>query len=135
MELSGVSLRSASGLLLIHLGAGGALLSIFWDVVYRGRALDLGAVGPFKLAGTGAGLVIMILGLWLRFVEPKRSLEAPGGAPDEGVPEAIPVVEATPVEEQGAPDSEATREGRAREGRPPEPSAPGKTDERSRGST
>ncbi|MGQ9583298.1 MAG: hypothetical protein ACUVV6_07285 [Thermoplasmatota archaeon] len=137
-------LRRAAGLLLIHAGAGGAALSLLWDVIYRHRALDLGAVGPFKMAGVAAGLVIFLAGVWLRFgparaatargapppgrpagkrrapaapreaapplPEPEGEALAPAGPqvlepvpPPEAleVPEAIPIVDAQPVEEGG----------------------------------
>lgn len=78
-------LRRAAGLLLIHAGAGGAALSLLWDVIYRHRALDLGAVGPFKMAGVAAGLVIFLAGIWLRF-GPARAATARGALTPPGRP-------------------------------------------------
>ncbi len=59
--------RRALGALLIHIGAGGAAVSLLWDVLYRGRTLSLGGIGPLKMAGVAAGLLILIVGFWLRF--------------------------------------------------------------------
>ncbi|MEM3043786.1 MAG: hypothetical protein QXD84_09650 [Thermoplasmata archaeon] len=90
--------RRITGDFFIHIGAGGALLSFFWDVVYRGRPLDTSAIGPLKLAGIGAGLVIMVAGLWLRFGSAEatpRLAAALSGRPRRvaPLPEAVPEAE------------------------------------------
>jgi len=72
-----------AGIILVLIGAGGALLSLFWDVIYRGRALSLSTVGPFKLAGLAAGIALAAAGLILGIVLGRRAASRVG---PEGMP-------------------------------------------------
>lgn len=72
-----------AGVIAILLGAGGAFLSLFWDVIYKGKAFSLSAVGPFKLLGLAAALAIIIAGVIVGLVLGRRisSQAGPGGMP------------------------------------------------------
>jgi hypothetical protein len=51
-----------AGVIAIFLGAAGAVVSLFWDVIYKSKAFSLSAVGPFKLLGLAAGLALIAAG-------------------------------------------------------------------------
>ncbi len=94
-----------AGVILTISGIGGMLLSLFWDVLSRGRPFSAAAIGPFKLAGILAGGAILAAGaLMFLFGRRKAPVREPGamGPPlvrataQEPVPFALPVAQATP---------------------------------------
>jgi len=107
-----VTARAVAGLLLMHLGFGGMLLSVLWDVFYKGRTLDLDAIGPFKLMGIAAGLALVAVGLAVAFYPSKKT----GAA--RGAPEGRPAVRGGPVPAERERPVPAGRE------RQPAPGAP-----------
>jgi hypothetical protein len=70
-----------SGVIMILMGAGGAILSLLWDVIYRGTAFKMSAVGPYKLLGLAAGLSLIVAGVIAGVILGRRaaSRAGPGG--------------------------------------------------------
>jgi hypothetical protein len=66
------------GLIPLLIGAAGAFLSLFWDVIYRGKAFSPANVGPFKLAGLAAGIALAVAGLVAGFVLGRRARSRAG---------------------------------------------------------
>ena len=69
------------GVIMILMGAGGAFLSLLWDVIYKGTAFKMSAFGPFKLLGLAAGLSLIVAGVIAGFIFGRRaaSRAGPGG--------------------------------------------------------
>jgi hypothetical protein len=117
------------GALLVVGGLGGTFLSLLWDVVRRGRAFSAATIGPFKLMGIAAGIVLAAIGIVMVLVlarkKPRAGPETPGPAvpppsgatvqpvvapiqvsfqkPQEEIPFALPVEEAQPFQAENAP--------------------------------
>jgi hypothetical protein len=52
-----------TGALLVIGGLGGTFLSLLWDVIRRGKAFNAVAIGPMKLMGILAGIILAIIGI------------------------------------------------------------------------
>ena len=66
-----------TGFLLILGGLGGTLLSLLWDVIRRGRPFSVGAIGPLKMMGAAAGIVLLATGIVMMFFLARKKQAAP----------------------------------------------------------
>jgi len=67
-----------AGMILVLIGIGGSAVSLFWDVLYKGSPFSLRSVGPFKIMGIVAGLVILNIGIVAGFALARRKHPVPG---------------------------------------------------------
>ena len=67
-----------AGVITVLLGTAGAFLSLFWDVIYRGRAFSMSAFGPYKLIGLAAGLALIVAGVIAGLVLGRRAAARAG---------------------------------------------------------
>ena len=67
-----------AGIIPILIGAGGAFLSLFWDVISKGTAFKMSAVGPYKLLGLAAGLALIAAGVLAGFILGRRAAARTG---------------------------------------------------------
>ena len=121
-----------SGVILTLSGLGGMVVSLFWDVISRGRQFSADAIGPFKLAGMLAGTALLAAGIVLFFLgrrrAPVRELKAAEPSQvivtrQEDIPYAVAIpvgpaklpaaggqpMEAIPVEDPGPIGEDTTR--------------------------
>lgn len=66
-----------AGYLFIIGGVGGTFLSLMWDVIRRGKSFSAGAIGPLKMMGATAGIVLMVIGIVMVFFLARKRHTAP----------------------------------------------------------
>jgi hypothetical protein len=76
-----------AGAFLITAGLAGTVVSLFWDVLSKGKAFALDSIGPLKQIGITAGTVLLVIGLPLEVFSFRR--KAPGLARPSAVGRSI----------------------------------------------